>query len=178
LGCPMFGRGLSQRNDTDGIESEGAGFMLDPLSGKHDVGQRGLQSNRTINCTVHWAEVQRPQLPVILVFQSVDLSSKRQTVLPPLEIVVQGLSVPGVLATRQPAGIGTWQFRLVSPLPMPKLQDRSVVAGKLGVSCAMARGEVQRSHPEIRQTITTRGRRSCMRQIVPQDFRLRLCLRP
>ena len=41
---------------------------------------------------------------MILVFQSVVLSSNRQNVFPPLEMVVQGLSVPGILATRQPTG--------------------------------------------------------------------------
>ena len=70
--------------------------------------QWGLQSNRTMNWTEHWAVLQRPQVPVILVFQSVCFSSKRQRVLPPLEMVVQGLFVPGALATRQPAGMGTW----------------------------------------------------------------------
>ena len=79
------------------------------LRSKHEPNriQWGLQSNRTINWTEHWAVLQRPQVPVILVFQSVCFSSKRQKVLPPLEMVVQGLFVPGALATRQPAGIGT-----------------------------------------------------------------------
>ncbi len=83
---------------------------------------------------MNWTEqcpvLQRPHVPVIFVFQSVAFSSNRQNVLPPLEIVVQGLLVPGVLATRQPAGIGTWQCWEGSPFAMPKLQDCSVVAGK------------------------------------------------
>ena len=74
--------------------------------------------------------LQRPQVPVILVFQSVCFSSKRQKVFPPLEIVVQGLLVPGAFATRQPAGMGTWQWCEESPLAIPKLHDCSVVAGK------------------------------------------------
>lgn len=40
------------------------------------------------------------------VFQSEAFSSNRQNVFPPLEIVVQGLSVPGTWATRQPVGKG------------------------------------------------------------------------
>ena len=65
------------------------------------------QSKRTLNWTEQWSDLQRPQEPVILVFQSVALSSNRQNVFPPLEMVVQGLSVPGILATRQPVGKGT-----------------------------------------------------------------------
>ena len=88
-----------------------------------------MQSNRTMNWTEHCAVVHRPQVPVMLVFQSVFFSSKRQTVLPPFEMVVHGLVVPGVFATRQPAGIGTWQLCEASPLAMPKLHACSVVAG-------------------------------------------------
>ena len=62
------------------------------------------------------------------VFQSVLFSSKRHKSLPPLEIVVQGLVEPGACATRQPAGNGMAQLCEGSPLPMPKLQDCSVVA--------------------------------------------------
>jgi hypothetical protein len=82
----------------------------------------------------------RPQVPVIFVFQSVCFSSKRQKVFPPFEMVVHGLSVPGACATRQPAGIGTWQVCEGSPLAMPKLQACSVVAGKSDGIWATASG--------------------------------------
>src|SRR5574339_848448 len=93
-----------------------------------------------MNWTEQWPELQRPQVPVILVFQSVCFSSKRQKVLPPLEMVVQGLSVPGALATRQPAGMGTWHVWEGSPLAMPKLQACSVVAGNSDGTWAWASG--------------------------------------
>ena len=107
-------------------------------SASHSTDQWGLQSNRTMNWTEHCAVLQRPQVPVILVFQSVCFSSKRQNVFPPFEIVVQGLLVPGAWATRQPAGIGTWQVWDGSPLAMPKLQACSVVAGNSEGICAPA----------------------------------------
>jgi hypothetical protein len=83
-----------------------------------------------MNWTEQCAVLQRLHVPVILVFQSVCFSSKRHNVFPPFEIVVHGLFVPGILATRQPAGIGTWQCCEGSPLVIPKLQACSVVAGK------------------------------------------------
>jgi hypothetical protein len=76
------------------------------------------------------------QEPVIVVFQSVAWSSNRQNVFPPLEMVVQGLSVPGTLATRQPVGKGTRQFCEASPFAIPKLQDCSVVACESSMGCA------------------------------------------
>ena len=60
-----------------------------------------------MNWAEQWSDVQRVQEPVIFAFQSVALSSNLQNVSPPLEMVVQGLSVPGILATRQPEGKGT-----------------------------------------------------------------------
>ena len=71
-----------------------------------------------------------------MVFQSVALSSNRQKVFPPLEMVVQGLLDSGILATRQPVGKGTWQLCEASPLAIPKLQDCSVVAVESERGCA------------------------------------------
>ena len=51
-----------------------------------------------------------PHVPVMRVFQSVSLSLKRHVVKPPFEIFVQGLVVPGKLATTHPEGIGIWQL--------------------------------------------------------------------
>ena len=103
--------------------------------------------------------LQRPHVPVILVFQSVCLSSKRQDVLPPLEMVVQGLFVPGALATRQPAGIGTWHWWEGSPLDIPKLHACSVVAGKsegiwAETSGGMGRSKAQSISPPRRHCMT------------------------
>jgi len=93
-------------------------------------------------------------VPVILVFQSVCFSSKRQEVFPPFEIVVQGLFVPGILATRQPAGIGTWQCCEGSPFAMPKLQACSVVAGKSDGAWALASdSEARRLHDNMNQKV-------------------------
>jgi len=91
-----------------------------------------------MNCTEQFSDVQRLHEPVIFVFQLVCFSSNWQNVLPPLEIVVQGFLVPGMLATRQPSGIGTSHWCDGSPFDIPKLQDCSVVAGKSGVAWAMA----------------------------------------
>ncbi len=105
--------------------------------------------------------LQRPHVPVILVFQSVCFSSKRQRVLPPFEIVVHGLVVPGVVATRQPAGIGTWQCCEGSPFAMPKLQDCSVVAGKSDGAWALASDGEERRRPDSNsdQKVRTVSRR-------------------
>lgn len=83
---------------------------------------------RTWNVTEHCEEVHLVQAPTILVFQSVALGSNWQVVLPPLEMVVQGFFVPGKFATVQPGRIGTSHLCCFSPLAMPKLQNRSVVA--------------------------------------------------
>jgi hypothetical protein len=53
------------------------------------------QSNITPNRAEHWTLLHRSQVPVILVFQSVSLSLKRQVIWPPLEILDQGLLLPG-----------------------------------------------------------------------------------
>ena len=58
--------------------------------------------------------------------------------LPPLETLAQGLSVPGKLATSQSFGIGTAQLCEESPLTMPKRQTDSVVADPpIGCESAM-----------------------------------------
>jgi hypothetical protein len=118
--------------------------------------------------------LQRPQVPVILVFQSVCFSSKRQKVLPPLEMVVHGLLVPGTWATRQPAGIGIWHLWEGSSLAMPKLQACSVVAGKSGGLWAAASGG---GHPRRQATNTPermkRKRVLRMLGMLPQSLRLR-----
>ncbi len=127
-----------------------------------------------MNWTEQWPELQRPQVPVILVFQSVCFSSKRQNVFPPLEIVVQGLLVPGVLATRQPAGTGTWQCCDGSPFAMPKLQDCSVVAGKSDGICAAASPgqETDTTRRSMRPNAEMNMVR-CIGRMVPQFRRLR-----
>lgn len=71
------------------------------------------------------------------VLQSVFASSNRHCRRPPFEIVVQGCVVPGMEATRQPCGNGTWQKRPVSPFSIVKLQDSSVVAPESSWSCAL-----------------------------------------
>lgn len=86
---------------------------------------------------------------MIFVFQSVPLSSNRHKSLPPLEIVVQGLVEPGALATRQPAGNGTAQLCEGSPLPIPKLQDCSVVAVDSWTGWAEAASTQRKWHPVI-----------------------------
>ena len=47
--------------------------------------------------------------PTIRVFQSEALVSKRQTVFPALEMLLQGFFVPGKLTTLQSLGMGTSQ---------------------------------------------------------------------
>lgn len=64
------------------------------------------QSTMTLKRAEHCGDLQRVQVPVIFVLQSVAFSSNRQRQLPPLEMLAQGLSEPGKLATAQPAGIG------------------------------------------------------------------------
>jgi hypothetical protein len=49
-----------------------------------------------MNWTEQCSVLQRPQVPVILVFQSVRFSSNRHVIFPPLEMVVHGLVVPGM----------------------------------------------------------------------------------
>jgi hypothetical protein len=65
-----------------------------------------MMLNRAEHCTV----LQRPQVPVTRVFQSVAASSKRQVVRPPFEIFDHGLFDPGKLATTQPAGTAITQL--------------------------------------------------------------------
>ena len=65
----------------------------------------------------------------MLVFQSVALSSNRQNVFPPLEIVVQGLSVPGTSATRQPWGRG--RDSSAKPLPLPYRNYKIVLSWRV-----------------------------------------------
>jgi hypothetical protein len=137
------------------------------------VVQWGLQSKRTMNWAEHCVVLQRPQVPVILVFQSVCFSSKRQKVFPPLEMVVQGLLVPGALATRQPVGMGTWHVWEGSPLAMPKLQVCSVVAGNSDGIWALAAGSGAR-RLDINVAPRPRSARpSRMGRIVAQSLRLR-----
>ena len=95
-----------QGADTDDIEAELAGGLL---NGGCEGGRHyGLeQSNRTINCPVHWVESQRVHWPVMRVFQSVALASNEQKVRPAFETVVQGFLVPGKWAMTHPDGIGT-----------------------------------------------------------------------
>jgi hypothetical protein len=71
-------------------------------------------------------------------------------------MVVHGLFVPGACATRQPAGMGTWQVCEGSPLAMPKLQACSVVAGKSDGIWATASG-AWKSRPDNNKTQPTIG---------------------
>ena len=89
------------------------------------------------------------QAPVIVVFQSVCLSSNRHNSRPPVEMVVQGLDEPGAWATRQPGGNGTAQLWEGSPFPMPKLQDCSVVAVDSCISWAEALSARKSWNPAI-----------------------------
>lgn len=84
------------------------------------------QSNMTENRAEQWPVLQRSQVPMIRVFQSVNLSLKRHFVFPPFEMLAHGFVVPGKCATTQPPGIGTWQLPRC-PRSMPKLQKDSVV---------------------------------------------------
>lgn len=68
------------------------------------------QLNMTLKRAEHCLVLHVPQVPVIVVFQSVCSSSKRHSVRPPLEILVQGSDEPGKFATVQSAGIGTSQL--------------------------------------------------------------------
>jgi len=96
--------------------------------------QSNITAKRAEQCSV----LQRPQLPVMRVFQSVSASLNWHEVLPPLETFVQGFDVPGKFATTQPSGTGTRQLRLSSSFSMPKLQDDSVVAEESPNGCAAA----------------------------------------
>ena len=95
-----------QGADTHDVEAEIAGGLFN--DGCERGGHYGFeQSNRTINCPVHWVESQRVHWPVMRVLQSVVLSSNVQKVRPALETVVQGFLVPGKWAMTHPDGIGT-----------------------------------------------------------------------
>ncbi|MBS0156048.1 MAG: hypothetical protein JSS38_15740 [Nitrospira sp.] len=63
--------------------------------------------NRTLNLTEQWTDWHWPHAPVIVVFQLVPFSSNRHWSWPPLEIVVHGCVVPGIVATWHPSGNGT-----------------------------------------------------------------------
>ena len=92
--------------NTHDVEAEVAGGLLNTSCERG--GHYGFeQSNRTINCPVHWVESHRVHWPVMRVFQSVVLASNEQKVRPALETVVQGFLVPGKWAMTQPDGIGT-----------------------------------------------------------------------
>lgn len=99
------------------------------------------QSKRTLNLAEHWFDRQRPQAAVILVFQSVRLSSNRHNTLPPLEMVVQGLFVLGMCATRHPCGKGTRHSCPPWPCVIAKAHDSSVVAPGSSTGCAETSGE-------------------------------------
>lgn len=100
----------------------------------------------------HCAVLQRPQVPVIRVFQSVSFSLNRQVVAPPLEILDQGRVVPGKWATTHPCRKGTTQLPLAWPLAMPKLQEDSVVAVESPKGEAAARSK--RNQPKALDSTT------------------------
>ncbi|MGH7165779.1 MAG: hypothetical protein ACREIS_09690, partial [Nitrospiraceae bacterium] len=113
--------------NADGVEAQSERLALDHVGEGHTY-FLWEQSNRTLKMAEQCSVLQRLQVPVMRVLQSVAWSSNRQVVAPPLEMVVQGFVVPGKLATTHPGGNGTEQLCLSWPLPMPKLQENSVVA--------------------------------------------------
>ena len=124
--------------DADGLKAKLMSSLFDRVGWCHGVlfgggvetggGRSEEQPNMTPNRAEQCSDLQVSHVPVIRLIQSVCLSSKRQVVAPPFEMLDQGRVVPGKFATTQPRRNGTWQLRRASPLAMPKLQTDSVVA--------------------------------------------------